>query len=81
MLFRSLGFSRDLLPGKLYGGISYRYVDYKFVNSEAPLVQNMGEIDLNWQIMKKLSVSLTCEGTFEKNQNFNRVYVNLTQRF
>ncbi len=77
----SLGFSRDIIPGKVYGGIGYRYVDYKFVNAETPLRQNMAEMDLTWRIMKKLSCSLNYEGTFEKGRNYERIYVNFTQRF
>lgn len=77
----SLGLSRDIVPGKLYGGVGYRYVDYKFVNAETPLRQNMAEMDLTWRIMKKLSCSLNYEGTFEKGRNYERIYVNLTQRF
>ncbi len=77
----SLGLSRDIIPGKLFGGVGYRYVDYKFVNAEAPLKQNMAEMDLTWSIMKKLSLSLNYEGTFEKGRNYERVYANLTKRF
>jgi len=77
----SLGLSRDIIPGKVSGGLGYRYVDYKFVNSESPLIQNMAEMDLTWRIMKKLSCSLNYEGTFEKGRNYGRIYVNLTQRF
>jgi len=77
----SLGLSRDIIPGKLYGGIGYRYVNYKFVSNETPLVQNMAEMDLTWRIMKKLSFSVNYEGTFEKGINYDRIYVNLTQRF
>jgi hypothetical protein len=77
----SLGLSRDIIPGKLYGGFGYRYVDYKFVNAETPLIQHMGEMDLTWSIMKKLSLSINYEGTFEKSRNYEMIYVNLTQRF
>ena len=77
----SLGLSRDIIPGKLYGGVGYRYVDYNFVNVEAPLKQNMAEMDLTWSVMKKLSLSLNYEGTFEKGRNYERIYVNLTKRF
>ena len=77
----SLGLARDLLPGKLYGGINYRYVKYKFISNETPLNQNMGEINLTWRMMKKLSFSFNYEGTFEKDRHFDRIYVNLTQRF
>lgn len=77
----SIGLSRDLVPGKLYGGISYRYVDYKFLSSETSLIQNMGELNLTWRILKKLSCSFNYEGTFEKGRNYDRIYINLTQRF
>ncbi|MFZ4548664.1 MAG: hypothetical protein ACOYN4_14555 [Bacteroidales bacterium] len=77
----SLGLSRDLIPGKVYGGIGYRYVNYKFVSAETPLVQNMAELNLTWRILKKLSLSANYEGTFEKSTNYDRIYVNLTQRF
>ena len=77
----SLGLSRDLLPGKVYGGLSYRFVNYKFVSNEEPLTQHMGEVNLTWRVMKKLLCSLNYEGTFETQRNYNRVYINLTQRF
>jgi hypothetical protein len=77
----SIGLSRDLIPGKLYGGLDYRHVNYKFLNSESPLVQNMAEMNMTWRILKKLSCSLNYEGTFEKGRNYDRIYVNLTQRF
>lgn len=77
----SLGLSRELVPGKIYGGINYRHVNYKFVNSEPAVVQNMAEINMTWRILKKLSLSLNFEGAFEKGSNYERIYVNLTQRF
>jgi hypothetical protein len=77
----SLGFSKDLMKGKFYLGINYRYVNYKFIPSEVKLVQNMGEAYITWRIMKKLSCSMNYEGTFENGFTFNRVYINLTQRF
>jgi len=77
----SAGLSRDLIPGKLYGGLNYRYVKYKFTNAEDPLVQNMAEMNLTWMVAKKFSLSMNYEGTFEKGRNYDRVYVNLTKRF
>jgi len=77
----SLVLSRDLVPGKLNGGLGYRYADYKFQSTEAPLAQNFAEINLTWRILKKLFCSVNYEGTFEKANTFNRVYINLTQRF
>jgi hypothetical protein len=77
----SLGLTRDLIPGKVSAGLNYRYVDYKFLNAELPLVQNIGEIDLTWRIVKKLSFSVYYEGTFEKEVTFSRIYANLGYRF
>lgn len=77
----SLGISRDLLPGKLFGGVNYRYVNYKFRNTENPLVQNMAEMNITWRMLKKFSCSLNFESTFEKKRNYERIYVNITQRF
>ena len=77
----SAGISRDLVPGNLYGGLDYRYVIYKFYNGEAMPAQQMGEVNITWRIMKKLSCGFYYEGTFEKTSTFNRVYINLTQRF
>jgi len=76
----SLGLTKDLVPGKLSSGINYRYVDYSFYNAESTLAQNLAEINLMWRIMRKLSVSVYYEGTFEKVNSYNRVYINLSQR-
>ena len=77
----SLGLSRDLIPGKLSGGFNYRMVDYKFLNAEMDLPQHIGDVNLHWRIYKKLSLSVNYEGTFESERTYNRVYVNLSQRF
>jgi len=77
----SLGISRDLITWKLYGGLGYRYVDYRYFNTESSIPQNMAELNLNWHIYKKLSLSLNYEGTFEKENKYNRLYINVTQRF
>jgi len=77
----SLGLSRDMARGKLSAGLNYRYVSYKFSSGENQMIQHMGEINFNWRILKKLSLGLYYEGTFEKFSKFHRVYLNLNQRF
>ena len=77
----SLRLSKDLIPGKLYGGLSYRYVDYDYVIYDASLVQHIGDINLNWRIIPKLSLMVAYEGIFESTYQYNRVYVNLIKRF
>jgi hypothetical protein len=77
----NVGISRDLAKGKLYLGLNYKYVDYRFSNDQPKLAQNMGELNITWRIYNKLSCSFYYEGTFENANTFNRVYINLTQRF
>jgi len=73
--------NKDLIKGKLFGGLGYRHVDYSYLSSEYSIPQNMAEINLSWRIMKKLFASLNYEGTFENQNNYNRIYINLSQRF
>ena len=77
----SIGFSKDLLKGKLFASLGYRYVNYSYFNAESSVPQNMAEINFNWNIYKKLALSANYEGTFEKENKFTRLYFNLTQRF
>jgi hypothetical protein len=77
----SAGLNKDIIPGKLSGGFSYRMVDYKYTSAEFDIPQHIGDFNLYWRIWKKLSLSLNYEGTFEEAKAFNRVYVNLSQRF
>ena len=67
--------------GKLYGGLNYRYVSYDFSTSDQPATQHIGEITLNWRSYGKLTMGIYCEGAIEAANTFNRLYVNLTQRF
>lgn len=77
----SIGLSKDLFPGRLSAGINYRYVDYDYYNTEVRQTQNMAELNLMWRIYGKLSLSAYYEGTFEKVNSYNRIYLSLTQRF
>lgn len=77
----SLGLTRDLIRGKLSSTFTYRYIDYRFVNSESGQVQNTGELSFNWKIIRNLSCSLYYEGTVEKKYTYNRFYVQLSRRF
>jgi hypothetical protein len=77
----SLGLNRDIIPGKLFGGISYRLVDYQYINYEIAIDQNIADINLTWKILKKLSLGMNWEGTFESPKTFNRLYANMSYRF
>ncbi len=76
-----LGISRSILSNKLSGGIKYRYVDYLYQNTEMALIQQVGEVNLSWMVYRKLSLSVFYEGTFEKENPYHRIYINISQRF
>jgi len=73
--------SKDLIPGKFFSMLNYRFVNYKYVSTASTLKQNIAEIDLSYYITKKLFVSLNFESTFQEKENFNRIYFNLRQKF
>jgi hypothetical protein len=78
----SLGLSRDLARGKLNAGLNYRYVDYRFYQNESSQVQHIAEMNLSWSIVRRLSLNIFFEGTFEKPDNqYQRLYVQLRKSF
>jgi len=72
--------TKDLVAGKLYGMLNYRWVDFNYT-SGSKLRQNIGEFDLSWQFNTKFYLSVNYEATFQKNENFNRLYLNLRWKF
>jgi len=77
----SIGLSRDFFKGKLFGGANYRYVSYDYTTTDLPSIQHILEVNLNWRIYRKLTLGAYYETAFEGATTFNRVYLNLTQRF
>lgn len=75
------GYDRELLPGKLSAGVNYHYVDQTYGSNEENVNQHVAEASLHWAIWRKLSLSVNYEGTFEKEVEYHRVYLNLSQRF
>jgi hypothetical protein len=73
--------SRDLFQGKLQTGLGYRYIDYKFPESGQSPVQNIGEMNIYWQFSRSMSLSVNYEGTFEKIDKYNRLYLQIRKRF
>lgn len=76
-----LGVSKELVSGKLNGGLKYRYVDYLYQNSEEALIQHVGEANLSWMVYRNLSLSVYYEGTFEKDVPYHHLYINISKRF
>lgn len=73
--------SKDILKGKIYGTLNYRWVKFDYVSSFSQLKQNIGEVDFSYQFNKKLYLSVNYEATFQKNENFNRLYLNVRWKF
>jgi hypothetical protein len=76
-----LSISRDLFQGKLQTSLGYRFVDYTLPENKLREVQNIGEMNLSWLISKNLFFSVNYEGTFEKQDKYNRIYLQLRKRF
>ena len=73
--------SRDIIPGKLYGELNYRFIDYNFLNSSSKLLQNVAQVNLSWQMKHKMSLSVDYELTFENVSKYHRMYISLNKRF
>jgi hypothetical protein len=73
--------SKDLFQGRFQISTGYRYIDYSLPESKLRILQNIGEMSIFWQFSKKMSFSANYEGTFEKHDKYNRVYLQLRKRF
>lgn len=73
--------SKYFLEDKLSTSASYRYVNFDYLNAFTNLVQHIGEIDLSYRVTKKVFISLNLESTFQKDDLFNRLYLNLRRSF
>jgi len=72
---------RDLVPSKLSSEIFYRLVDYNYLNTNTNLLQHMAELELSWQISRKISFSASYDGTFDKLNQYHSLYLSLIKRF
>jgi hypothetical protein len=77
----SAGLSRDFFNSRLSPGITYRYVDYSYQPGELKQPQNILEGNISWRIYRKFFFSVFYEGTFEKVDQFNRLYARLNLGF
>jgi len=72
---------QDLVPSKLTGGFFYRFVDYKYPQTSTTSLQHMAELELSWQVSRKISFSANYDGTLEKSNLYNNIYISLIKRF
>jgi hypothetical protein len=73
--------SRDFFKNKLSTTLGYHYVDYFMPESEQKEIQNIGEINLYWQLPWKMALGVNYEGTFEQQYKYHRIYLQLRKRF
>jgi hypothetical protein len=73
--------ARDIIPGKMFAEVNYRYIDYKFLNSTSTLVQNIAQANISWQLKHKMSFSVDYELTLENVNKYHRIYVSFSKRF
>jgi hypothetical protein len=73
--------SRDFFKGKVSTGLGYRYVDNQIPENLTNLKQHMAEFNFSWQFYRKMILSVNYEGTFEKQDRYNMVYVQVRKRF
>ncbi|MCP9768754.1 hypothetical protein EGI22_12580 [Lacihabitans sp. LS3-19] len=74
--------TKDFFKSKLYTEFNYRKVDYRFVNTEQPnLNQDILGFSANIYGKKNTSFMLSYEGTFEPTTQYNRYFITISQRF
>ncbi len=73
----SNGFSN----GRVQTGIGYSYQDYKLPEGQQNIIQHTAKADLYWQAAAKTSFSLNYEIALETSEIFNRLYIQVRQRF
>jgi hypothetical protein len=72
---------RDFGQGRFHTDIGYRYVNYAIPESHLTTIQNIGELNIYWQFSKSMSFSVNFEGTVEKKDKYERIYMQLRKRF
>jgi hypothetical protein len=73
--------SHELFQGKIYADAGYQHVDYKFPGFETSLIQNIANLNLSWRLYKNLTFSVNFEETFEKQNKFSRLNLQIRKRF
>jgi hypothetical protein len=73
--------SHEFFSNKLQTSLGYHYVDYDLPESDLKEIQHIGEINLYWLLPAKMAFGINYEGTFEKQNKFNRIYLQLRKRF
>lgn len=81
LVIGGLDLRKDFAGGRFQSGIGYNYVMNSLTEGDISFVQHMGEFNLAWFILEKLSLSANYEGTFESVNSYNTIFIQLRQRF
>jgi hypothetical protein len=76
-----LSLLKDFTGGKFQSGIGYRLVNNRIPENEIDLVQHIGEMNIYWHVFEQISFSANYEVTFEKENAFQRIYIQLRKSF
>ena len=76
-----LSLLKDFSEGKFQSGIGYRLVNSRILENENDVLQHVGELNIYWHVFEKLSFSANYEGTFEQQNAFQRIYIQLRKSF
>lgn len=72
---------KSFFKDKISMDANIRKVNYSYPTQEGNLKQNIISTSMNAQIIKKISLSINYEGTFQSNQKYSSFYTNLIKRF
>jgi hypothetical protein len=76
-----LSLLKDFAGGKFQSGAGYRLVNNRILENQNDILQHVGELNIYWHVFEKLSFSANYEGTFEPDNTFQRVYIQLRKSF
>ena len=77
----NLNLSRDIQQVNLFVDIGYQLVDYSYAGSETNAIQNILNLSVSLRLPKKISISANYEYTYEKQDQFSRLNLQIRKRF
>jgi len=73
--------TKYLLNNNVDLSLGYRRSEYELTTSTFTSIQNIISVDISTRFNRTLSLSVSCEGIYEKNRTSGRIFAGLTMRF
>ena len=73
--------SQNFFQSKIQSSLGYNYVNNELPEVIDILNQHIGTAGLSMQVLKKMYFSVFYEGTFEKTNHYNRIFIQIRKRF